>query len=77
MIIPLPPADCYPEDRHLLCQHAVELAVQNVVASAVTVGWREDEVLGAISAVTDHLALSKAANDELIAFLKELKRRAG
>nr|CAD6602653.1 hypothetical protein RKHAN_01180 [Rhizobium sp. Khangiran2] len=76
MIIPLPPADCDPEDRHLLCQHAVELAVQDVVANAVAAGWQEEEVLVAINDVCDHLALSKAANDELFALLKELRRRA-
>nr|CAD6413123.1 hypothetical protein REQ54_01109 [Rhizobium sp. Q54] len=75
MIIPLPPSDCDPEDRHLLCQHAVELAVQDIVANAIAAGWQEEEVLVAIGAVADHLALSKAAHDELTMLLGEMRRR--
>lgn len=77
MTIPPPPADCDPEDRPLLCQQAIELAVQNTVAAAVAAGWDEQEVLVAIADVCDYLALSKAANDELLTLLKEMRRRAG
>lgn len=74
MTIPAPPEDCDPEDRHLLCQNAIELAVQDVIATAVAAGWQEEEVLVAIGVVADHLVLSSAANDTLMALLGELRR---
>ena len=77
MNIPSPPATCDPEDRYLLCEHAIELAVQDVVEAAMKSGWNEEEVLVAIGAVADHLALSKAANDELLVLLMEMRRRPG
>jgi len=38
MDIPPPPKVCDHEDRYLLCQHAVELAVQDVLTAAVDSG---------------------------------------
>lgn len=74
MTIPAPPEDCDPEDRNLLCQSAIELAVQDVIATAVAAGWQEEEVLVAIGVVADHLVLSKAAIDDLTMLLQALRR---
>ena len=74
MTIPAPPEHCDPEDRHLLCQNAIELAVQDVIATAVAAGWQEEEVLVAIGVVVDHLVLSKAAIDDLTMLLHALRR---
>tara|TARA_R110002020_G_scaffold53905_8_gene150513 strand:- start:36886 stop:37080 length:195 start_codon:yes stop_codon:yes gene_type:complete len=49
---------------------------EDLVAAAGSAGWGEQEVIIAISDVCDHLALSKAANDELLILLKEMRRRA-
>lgn len=74
MTIPAPPDDCQPEDRHLLCQNAIELALQDVITTAVAAGWQEEEVLVAIGVVADHLVLSKAAIDDLTMLLQALRR---
>ncbi len=75
MIIPPPPAKCEPEDRHLLCQGAVEIAVQDLVAAAIAAGWEEQDVLVAVSTVADHLVLAKRANEELLGILRDLHAR--
>lgn len=72
MHIPPPTNDRDPENRHLLCQHAVESAVKDLVATAVASGWEEEEVLAAISDVSDHLMLKNAASEEFIRLLRDI-----
>lgn len=68
-----PPAD--DENRHLKCQMAIELPVQEIIAAAVKSGWKEEEVITAIIEVADNLMLAAGENAEVDALLKALKRR--
>lgn len=73
----IPPPTVPPgnENRHLLCQMAVELPLQDLIESAVKAGWDEKEVLAAIIEVADNLMLAAGANAELDALLMALKRK--
>ena len=68
----VPPED---ENRHLHCQMAVELPLQDIIESAVSAGWREEEVLSAMTEVIDNLMLANVNNAELDALLKAMKRQ--
>jgi hypothetical protein len=48
----VPPDD---ENRHLLCQMAIEIPLQEIIAVAVKSGWEETEALTAIIEVADNL----------------------
>jgi hypothetical protein len=69
---PVPPGD---ENRHLHCQMAVELPMQDIIENAVKAGWEETEVLTAIIEVADNLMLAHGENAELDALLKAMKRK--
>jgi len=64
-MIEIPPPAVSPgnENRHLFCQMAVELPLQDLIESAVKVGWDDKEVLAA------------GANAEVEALLQGLKRK--
>lgn len=68
----VPPED---ENRHLHCQMAVELPLQDIIESAMSAGWREEEVLSAMTEVIDNLMLANINNSELDALLKAMKRK--
>lgn len=72
-IPPPPPPD--DENRHLLCQMAVELPLQDLIEEAVQAGWDETEVLAAIIEVADNLMLANVNNAELDALLRAMKRK--
>jgi hypothetical protein len=72
--IPPPPVPPDDENRHLHCQMAVELAIQDVIAAAVAAGWSPKETLSAITEVTDNLMLAHINTSELDALLKATKR---
>lgn len=61
------------ENRHLWCQMAVEVPLQDLIGSAVAAGWNEVEVLTAIIEVADNLMLAHGANAELDALLKAMR----
>jgi hypothetical protein len=67
----VPPED---ENRHLHCQMAVDLPLQDIIESAVSAGWREEEVLSAMTEVLDNLMLAHINNSELSALLAAMKR---
>ncbi len=73
--IPQPTIPFGDPDRHLMCQMAVELALQDVAEAAVKAGWREPEVLSAIIEVADNLMLAAGANAEVDALVDSLRRR--
>ncbi|CDZ65563.1 Hypothetical protein NGAL_HAMBI2605_38360 [Neorhizobium galegae bv. orientalis] len=50
------------ENRHLLCQMAIEIPLQDLIESAVNAGWDETEVLTAIIDVADNLVLAHGSN---------------
>ena len=68
----VPPDD---ENRHLHCQMAVELPLQDVIQAAVEAGWSEQETLSAVIEVADNLMLAHGENAELDALLKAMKRK--
>jgi hypothetical protein len=72
--IPPPPAGD-DEHRHLLCQIADELPLQEVVEAAVKAGWKETEVLSALIEVSDNLMLRSASNAELDLLIELLAQR--
>lgn len=72
--IPAPPPPDE-ENRHLLCQMAIELPLKDLIEAAVAAGWEETEVLTAIIEVADNLMLAHGHNAELNALLAELKRK--
>ena len=62
-------------DRPILCQDALNAAVQELVGQATAVGWSDRETLAAIIEIADNSLLSLAANDDaelLIALLKRM-----
>lgn len=61
-------------DRHLMCQMAIELAVQDIVEAAMKMGWQETEALSAITEVADNLILAAGANTEIDELIERLKR---
>lgn len=63
------------ESRHLICQMAVELPLQDIVDTAVAAGWKETEILSAMIAVADNLMLASGEISALNDILGELKRR--
>ncbi|MBP1842036.1 hypothetical protein J2046_000280 [Rhizobium petrolearium] len=73
----IPPPTVPPgnENRHLFCQMAVELPLQDIIEGAVKAGWDDKEVLAAIIEVADNLMLAAGANAELDALLMALKRK--
>jgi len=73
----IPPPTVPPDDenRHLHCQMAVELPIQDVIEAAVIAGWTEAEALAAIIEVADNLMLAHGENAELDALLKAVKRK--
>ncbi|MDR6818524.1 hypothetical protein J2X76_003701 [Neorhizobium sp. 2083] len=72
--IPPPTVAAGDENRHLLCQMAIEIPLQDVIQSAVNAGWNEVEVLTAIIEVADNLVLAHGANAEVDALIKALRR---
>ncbi len=73
--IPPPTVPLDDENRHLFCQMAIELPIQDVIEAAVAAGWSEEETLAAIIEVADNLMLANVNNAELDALLKALKRK--
>ena len=71
--IPPPTLPFGDPDRHLMCQMAVELAVQDVIEAAVRAGWEEAETLSAIVEVADNLMLAAGADAELDALMQTIK----
>ncbi len=61
-------------DRHLMCQMALELSVQDIVEAAVKTGWREAEALSAITEIADNLMLVAGSNAEIDALMGSLKK---
>lgn len=62
-------------DRHIRCQDALQAAFQDLVSTAISVGWSEHEVLLAIGDLVDLQVLSLGANnhtDALVALLKRM-----
>ena len=76
-MVDIPPPTVPPDDenRHLHCQMAVELPMQDLIENAVQAGWEETEVLTAIIEVADNLMLAHGENAELDALLKAMKRK--
>ncbi|CDZ52338.1 Hypothetical protein NGAL_HAMBI1189_44350 [Neorhizobium galegae bv. officinalis] len=72
--IPPPTVPADNENRHLFCQMAIEIPLQDLIQTAVRAGWDEPEVLTAIIEVADNLMLAHGSNAELDALLKALKR---
>ena len=72
---PSPTVPLDDENRHLFCQMAVELPIQDVIEAAMAAGWSEEETLLAIIEVADNLMLANFNNAELDALLKALKRK--
>ena len=72
--IPSPTLPMGDENRHLFCQMAVEIPLQEMIEDAVKAGWEETEVLAAIIEVADNLMLAAGANAEVEALLHALKR---
>ncbi len=72
--IPPPTVPIASENRHLFCQMAIEIPLQDLIQDAVKAGWEEDEVLTAIIEVADNLMLAHGTNVELDALLKAIKR---
>lgn len=73
--IPSPTLPMGDENRHLFCQMAVEIPLQELIEDAVKAGWEETEVLAAIIEVADNLMLAAGSNAELEALLHALKRK--
>ncbi|OHV81586.1 hypothetical protein LCM4573_21110 [Rhizobium sp. LCM 4573] len=73
--IPSPTLPMGDENRHLFCQMAVEIPLQDLIEGAVKAGWEETEVLTAIIEVADNLMLAAGANAEVEALLYALKRK--
>jgi hypothetical protein len=73
--IPPPTVPADDENRHLFCQMAIEIPLQEIIEAAVELGWEETEVLTAIIEVSDNLMLAHGSNAELDALLKALKRK--
>jgi hypothetical protein len=63
------------ENRHLYCQMAIFLPLQDVISAAERAGWDEVEVMSAIIEVTDTLMLGAGANAEVDELLKALRRK--
>jgi hypothetical protein len=72
--IPAPTVALGDENRHQLCQMAIEIPLQDLIEAAVKAGWDKPEVLTAIIEVADNLMLAHCSNAELDALLKALKR---
>ncbi|WP_172745968.1 hypothetical protein [Neorhizobium sp. T7_12] len=72
--VPSPAVPAGDENRHLFCQMAIEIPLQEIIEAAVSAGWEETEVLTAIIDVADNLVLAHGSNAELDALLKALKR---
>jgi hypothetical protein len=68
--IPAPTVPLDDDNRHRLCQMAIEIPLQDVIEAAVRAGWYEDEVLTAIISVADNFMLADRANPELDGLLK-------
>ncbi|WP_105430253.1 hypothetical protein [Neorhizobium sp. T6_25] len=73
--IPPPTVPEDAENRHLFCQMAIEIPLQDLIQAAVKAGWDEPEVLTAIIEVADNLMLAHGSNAELDALLKALRRK--
>lgn len=73
--IPSPTLPMGDENRHLFCQMAVEIPLQDLIEDTVKAGWEETEVLTAIIEVADSLMLVAGSNAELEALLHALKRK--
>ncbi|WP_245448300.1 MULTISPECIES: hypothetical protein [Neorhizobium] len=56
--IPAPTVALGDENRHQLCQMAIEMPLQDLIQAAVKAGWDEPEVLTAIIEVADNLMLA-------------------
>ncbi len=74
MHIPPPPIVCDAEDRILQCEQALEIAIQDIVSAAVTAGWQKDEVLVAITNLSDNLMLADSMDLTLNELLKTFRR---
>lgn len=61
------------ENRHLFCQMAIFLPLQDVISAAERAGWNEVEIMSAIIEVTDNLMLGAGANAEVDELLKALR----
>ncbi len=72
--IPPPTVPAGDENRHLFCQMAIELPMQDLIQAAVKAGWDEPEGLTATIEIADNLMLAHGSNAELDALLKALKR---
>ncbi|CDN58473.1 Hypothetical protein RG1141_PB01250 (plasmid) [Neorhizobium galegae bv. officinalis bv. officinalis str. HAMBI 1141] len=73
--VPAPTVAAGDENRHLFCQMAIEIPLQDLIQAAVKAGWDEPEVLTAIIEVADNLMLAHGSNAELHALRKALKRK--
>jgi hypothetical protein len=72
--VPPPTVPLDDKNRHLFCQMAAELPLQDVIEAAIAAGWGEEETLAAIIEVADNLMRANVNNAELDALLKALKR---
>jgi hypothetical protein len=63
------------ENRHLFCQMAIFLPLQDVISAAEHAGWNEVAIMAAIIEVTDDLMLAAGANAEVDDLLKTLRRK--
>ncbi|WP_152564404.1 hypothetical protein [Neorhizobium vignae] len=53
--VPAPTVAAGDESRHLFCQMAIEIPLQDLIQAAVKAGWEETEGLTAIIEVADTL----------------------
>ena len=74
MHIPPPPIEFDVEDRILHCEQALEIAIQDIVSAAVAAGWHRDEVLAAITNLSDNLMLADSMDLTLNELLKTFRR---
>ena len=58
----LPPGD---PDRHLKCQEALDVALQEVAQAAIKAGWDQEEVATAIVEVADAHVLMMTENADV------------
>lgn len=61
-------------DRFTECQRAVEDSIINVIGDASDAGWDRDEILAAIIAAADDMALALNSNNTLLSAETELAR---
>ncbi|KAB1115042.1 hypothetical protein F4V89_05310 [Neorhizobium galegae] len=68
--IPAPTVGVGHENKHLFCQLAIEIPLQEIVEATAKAGWEEAEVLTAIIKGADNLVLAHGSNADLDALLK-------